>query len=191
MKLHIEKTHIPDLVIVRREPMRDDRGYFVEQFRAEAFEEAGLPSSFAQINQSESRRGVVRGLHFQWDPPQAKLVRVASGRAYVVAVDIRPGSPTLGQWHGVEMDASAYEQVWAPAGFARGFCALTDGCVVQYLCTGSYNAACEGGIRWDDPEVGIKWPLEEAVLSQKDRNQPTLEQWLSRPEAQHLKYGGA
>jgi len=191
MKLHIDETHIPDLVIVRREPLVDDRGYFVEQFRTDEFELVGLPSSFAQMNQSESRRGVVRGLHFQWDPPQGKLVRVASGRAYVVSVDIRPGSPTLGQWHGIEMDASANVQVWAPAGFARGFCALTDGCVVQYLCTGSYNATGEGGIRWDDPELGVRWPLQDVTLSEKDRDAPALAEWLARPEARHFRYQGA
>jgi dTDP-4-dehydrorhamnose 3,5-epimerase len=190
MKVRIEETHIPDLVLVRREPQRDDRGYFVEQFRADTFRAAGLPGDFVQMNQSESRRGVVRGLHFQWDPPQGKLVRVAAGRAFVVSLDIRPGSPTLGQWHGLEMEASPHVQVWAPAGFARGFCALTDGCVVQYLCTGTYNAACEGGIRWDDPEVGIQWPRVDAVLSEKDRSAPTLAQWLERPEARHFRYDG-
>lgn len=191
MKLHIQETHIPDLVIVSRDPMADDRGYFVEQFRADAFQEVGLPGSFAQINQSESRRGVVRGLHFQWDPPQGKLVRVASGSAYVVSVDIRVGSPTLGQWHALEMEASPNVQVWAPGGFARGFCALTDGCVVQYLCTGSYNPECEGGIRWDDPELGIPWPVKEGIVSEKDRDAPTLAEWLERPEAQHFRYEGS
>ncbi len=191
MKLHIQETHIPDLVIVRRDPMEDDRGYFVEQFRADAFEAGRLPASFAQINQSESRQGVVRGLHFQWDPPQGKLVRVASGSAYVVSVDIRVGSPTLGQWHALELEASPSVQVWAPAGFARGFCALTDGCVVQYLCTGSYNPKCEGGIRWDDPELGISWPLDEGIVSEKDRDAPTLAEWLERTEAQHFRYEGS
>ena len=188
MHLHIEPTHISDVRIVRRTAARDQRGSFVEQFRADAFAAAGLPLSVVQVNQSESRRGVVRGLHFQWDPPQGKLIRVAAGAAYLVSVDVRPGSPTLGEWHGVEMDATQDTQVWAPAGFARGFCALTDGCLVQYLCTGTYNPDTEGGIRWDDPELGIQWPLTDVILSEKDRGQPTLEEWLRRPEAVHFTY---
>lgn len=188
MKLIIEPTHIPDLVIVRRDVARDARGYFVEQFRADVFAAARLPSAFAQVNESQSRFGTVRGLHFQWDPPQGKLMRVVHGRAFLVAVDIRPGSPTLGQWHGIELDGGPDTQVWAPAGFARGFAALSDECTIQYMCTGAYNAATEGSIRWDDPAIGITWPIFGPILSGKDEDAPTLDAWLARPESERFRY---
>lgn len=190
MKIELVATNLPDVVRVRRTPAGDRRGTFVEQFRADVFRDAGLPDRFDQINQSESHAGVLRGLHFQWDPPQGKLVRVAAGRAFLVSVDIRPGSPTLGKWHAVEMEATAHEQVWAPAGFARGFCALTNHCVVQYLCTSVYSPAAEGGIRWDDPDLGISWPILDPILSDKDAAAPTLAEWLARPEAEAFRWRG-
>jgi len=181
----VEPTAIPEVLIVRPRLFVDDRGWFTEVLRTDAFEAlgAGLPTRFVQVNQSRSERGVVRGLHFQWDPPQGKLMRVVSGRAFMVAVDVRPGSPTLG--HHVAVEGSAAEPLlfWAPAQFARGFCALDDGTAVEYFCTGVYNAACESGIRVDDPALGIEWPVGAPQLSPKDAAAGTLADWLARPEA--------
>ncbi len=121
-----------------------------------------MPAQFVQVNQSRSVRGVVRGLHFQWDPPQGKLMRVVRGRAFMVAVDVRPGSPTLGRV--VTLEASDDDPVlfWAPASFARGFCALADVTEIEYFCTNPYNPACETGVRWNDPALGIDWPVTDA-----------------------------
>ncbi len=160
----------------------------METFRADFFSSLGLPSEFPQDNHSRSRRGVVRGLHFQWDPPMSKLMRVTCGAAFVVAVDIRKGSPTLGKWFGIEASAENKLQVWAPAGFARGFCALSDFAEVQYKCTAIYNPKTESGIRWDDPDIGIQWPIRDALLTEKDRNARTLAEWLRSPESEHFRY---
>jgi len=139
-----------------------------------------------QDNHSRSTKGVVRGLHFQWDPPMAKLMRVSMGSAFLVAVDIRKKSPTLGQWVGIEASAENRRQVWAPAGFARGFCVLSEVAEIQYKCTGLYNSKAESGICWNDPRIGIEWPVSEPSLSDKDRQAQTLERWLTRPESGHF-----
>ncbi len=184
MPFTVEPTAIPDVLIVRPRLFGDERGWFTEVFQAGAFAELGLPATFAQVNQSRSARGVVRGLHFQWEPPQGKLMRVVSGRAFMVAADIRPGSPTLGQV--VTLEASDDEPVlfWAPASFARGFCALADVTEIEYFCTNPYNPAAETGIRFDDPDLGIAWPVAEPRLSPKDAAAGTLADWLRRPESE-------
>ena len=179
----IERTELEDVLIVRPERFEDDRGFFVELFRGDAWAAAGLPSGFVQVNQSRSRAGVIRGLHFQWDPPQGKLMRVIRGRAFCVAVDIRPDSPTLARWVGTTLTADEPALMWAPASYARGFCALEDGTDVEYLVTGTYNPAAESGIRWDDPRVGIAWPVVDPLLSAKDAAAQSLDAWLDRPEA--------
>jgi len=168
----------------------DSRGFFMETFRADQFRALGLPTEFVQDNHSGSGKGVVRGLHFQWDPPMGKLMRVTRGAAFLVAVDIRKGSPTLGKWFGTEVSAENKKQVWAPHWFARGFCSLTDNCEVQYKCTGVYNSAGEAGVNLADPEIGIQWPLDlaTAVISDKDRRAPTLAQWLVSPLSEHIAY---
>ena len=185
MPFTVERTAIPEVLIVRPRLFPDERGWFAEVARTDVFADLGLglPTTFAQVNQSRSERGVVRGLHFQWDPPQGKLMRVVSGRAFMVAVDIRPGSPTLGRY--VSLEASADEPVlfWAPASFARGFCVLSDVAEIEYFCTAPYNPAAESGIRWDDPEIGIEWPVDEPLLSAKDAEAGSLDVWLARPEA--------
>ncbi len=183
MPFAVEPTAIPEVLIARPRRFPDERGWFAEIVRVDSFEPLGLPTRFVQVNQSRSSRGVVRGLHFQWDPPQGKLMRVVAGRAFMVAVDIRPGSPTLGQH--VAVDASADEPLlfWAPASFARGFCALSDATEVEYFCTGAYNAACESGIRYDDPRLAIAWPVAAPVVSAKDAAAGSLADWLARPEA--------
>lgn len=182
MTVRIERTHIPDLVLAHLRVVPDARGSFRELFRAEHFAAAGLPATIAQINLSRSSRGVVRGLHFQWQPPQAKSMRVARGRAFVVAVDVRKGSPSCGQAWWRAMAAGEDFWVCAPAGFARGLQALEDDTEVEYLCSAPYAAANEGGIRWDDPALGIPWPLAAAAASDKDRAAPTLAEWLAGPQ---------
>ncbi len=191
MKIEIEAEHLNGLAVIRHpEVFEDERGFFLEVYRADLFEQLGLPATFVQDNHSRSQRGVLRGLHFQWEPPMGKLMRVTAGTAFLVAVDIRKGSPTLGRWFGMRLSAGDRKQIWAPAGFARGFCVLSDYAEVQYKCTGIYNAKCESGIRWDDPEIGIQWPLTpaEAIISAKDRNARTLAAWLESPESNSFRY---
>jgi len=188
MGFMVESRHLEDIVVIVPKAHRDDRGFFMEVYRADQFRDLGLPSEFVQDNHSFSRKGVVPGLHFQWEPPMGKLMRVTRGTAFLVAVDIRKGSPTLGQWFGLEASAENMKQVWAPAGFARGFCALTDEVEVQYKCTGIYNDRAESAIRWDDPDVGVEWPLKEVRLSDKDRNAHSLRAWLTSPDAEHIAY---
>jgi dTDP-4-dehydrorhamnose 3,5-epimerase len=191
MSFVVESRHLEDVVVAVPQAYRDERGFFMETYRSDQFERLGLPTKFVQDNQSLSRKGVIRGLHFQWDPPMGKLMRVTRGAAFLVAVDIRKGSPTLGKWVGVEASADNMKQVWAPAGFARGFCARTDAVEVQYKCTGIYNSKAESAIRWDDPAIGIEWPLTDVLLSPKDRDAGTLEQWLASPNSEHFLYAQA
>lgn len=188
MPFTVEPTAIPEVLIAHPRTFPDDRGWFAEIVQVETFAPLGLPTKFVQVNQSRSSRGVVRGLHFQWDPPQGKLMRVVTGRAFMVAVDIRPGSPTLGQHVAVEASADEPLLFWAPAYFARGFCALSDVTEVEYFCTGTYNAKCEAGIRFDDPEVGIAWPVREPLLSAKDAAAGSLADWLARPESANFAW---
>jgi dTDP-4-dehydrorhamnose 3,5-epimerase len=187
MQLKLESTHLGDLKVIVPEVFEDDRGFFMECYRADQFAGLGIPDLFVQDNHSRSQYGVLRGLHFQWDPPMGKLMRVTLGRAFLVAVDIRKESPTLGQWFGIEVSAQNKKQVWAPAGFARGFCVLSEAAEIQYKCTGVYNREGESGIRWDDPALGIDWPNADPVLSEKDQEAQTLEDWLRRPESDHFR----
>lgn len=161
----------------------------MEAYREDKFRELGLPHQFVQDNHSRSEKGVVRGLHFQWEPLMGKLMRITLGTAFLVAVDIRKGSPTLGKWVGVEASAENRRQVWAPAGFARGFCVLSEVAEIQYKCTGIYNNKAESGIRWNDPEIGISWPIPAAQvqLSDKDKKAQTLAQWLATPQSNHFR----
>ena len=188
MRLSIESRHLGDVVVVVPEVFQDSRGFFAETFRADQFAELGLPTSFVQDNHSGSARGVVRGLHFQWEPPMGKLMRVTVGAAFLVAVDIRKGSPTLGQWVGIEASAQNRRSVWAPAGFARGFCALSDGTEIQYKCTGIYNNKAESAIRWNDPAIGIQWPIADPIISDKDSKARSLAEWLQTPDSDHFVY---
>jgi dTDP-4-dehydrorhamnose 3,5-epimerase len=183
MDFSIETTSIRDVVIVKPESFGDERGFFSEVYRQDKFKALGLPDAFVQLNHSGSLKDVVRGLHFQWDPPMGKLMRVTLGKAFLVAVDIRRDSPTLGRWFGVEASSENRLQVWAPAGFARGFCVLSARAEIQYLCTGIYNNKAESGIRWDDPAIGIDWPTKTPILSQKDHSAQALAEWLQRAES--------
>jgi len=192
MRIEIEIERLNGLVVLRHpDVFADERGFFVEVYRADQFAELGLPTDFAQDNHSRSRRGVLRGLHFQWEPPMGKLMRVTLGSAYLVAVDIRKGSPSLGQWFGIEVSAENKKQVWAPAGFARGFYVLSDYAEIQYKCTGIYNSNNESGIRWNDPRIGIQWPIgnpNELVLSEKDKKAQSLDEWLASPNSDHFRF---
>jgi dTDP-4-dehydrorhamnose 3,5-epimerase len=188
MRITIESKYLQDVVVVVPDIFKDGRGFFSEIFRADQFRSLGLPTEFGQDNHSRSVKGVVRGLHFQWDPPMGKLMRVSLGSAFLVAVDIRKGSPTLGKWVGVIASDENRRQVWAPAGFARGFCVLSDVAEIQYKCTGIYNNKAESGILWNDPRIGINWPLTDVQLSDKDRKAHTLAQWLASPESANFSY---
>jgi len=188
MQLQTQATSLRDVIVVVPEVFRDSRGFFMEVFREDQFRDLGLPTRFVQDNHSRSGKGVIRGLHFQWEPPMGKLMRVTAGAALLVAVDIRKGSPTLGQHVAVEASAENCFQLWAPAGFARGFCVLSDYAEIQYKCTGIYNNKGESGIFWNDPAIGIKWPISDVSVSEKDRNARTLAEWLRSPESDNFRY---
>lgn len=189
MGIRIESMHLGAVAVLVSDVLYDERGYFMEIYRADSFRALGLPGEFVQENQSWSRRGVVRGLHFQWDPPMAKLMRVIVGNAFFVAVDIRKNSPTLGNWFGTEVSGENKRQVWAPPGFARGICITSEHAEIQYQCTALYNPGGESEIRFDDPALGIEWPsMGGYLLSDKDRNAQTLAEWLAREESSAFQY---
>lgn len=188
MQIRVESRYLEEVVVLVPDIFQDSRGFFSETFRADQFEALGLPTQFVQDNHSRSTRGVVRGLHFQWDPPMGKLMRVTIGSAFLVAVDIRKGSSTLGQWVGIEANAENRRCVWAPAGFARGFCALSDATEIQYKCTGIYNGKAESAIRWNDPSINIHWPIADPIVSEKDRNARSLADWLASRESNNFIY---
>jgi dTDP-4-dehydrorhamnose 3,5-epimerase len=184
----IESKQLNGLVVIQPGAFEDERGFFSETFRADQFRELGLPTEFVQDNHSRSKKGVLRGLHFQWEPPMGKLMRVTLGSAFLVAVDVRKGSPSLGKWFGIEVSAANKKQVWAPAGFARGFCVLSDFAEIQYKCTGIYSNKAESGIRWNDPAIGIQWPVSNPTLSAKDEKAQTLAEWLASPPSNNFRY---
>jgi dTDP-4-dehydrorhamnose 3,5-epimerase len=188
MKVHLEPTPIPDAYIVKPDVFEDGRGFFMEVYRRDEYEAVGLPLHFVQVNHSRSARNVLRGIHFQWDPPMGKLMRVLHGTAFLVAVDIRKDSPALGKWHGVTLSGDERTLFWAPAGCARGFCVLSAHAEIEYLATGTYNAAGESGVRWNDPAIGIEWPVADPILSAKDQTAQSLDEWLRRPESDHFRY---
>ncbi len=183
MQLRIERVELNDIKVIVPDVFQDERGFFMEVYRTDQFREFGIPEPFVQDNHSRSCRGVVRGLHFQWSPPMGKLMRVTLGSAFLVAVDLRKGSPNFGKWFGIEASAANRRQVWAPAGFARGFCVTSDFAEIQYKCTGLYNSKCEGGVRWNDPAIGVAWPVQNPVVSAKDQVAPLLAEWAQRPES--------
>lgn len=168
----------------------DERGWFQEAYKETVFKEAGIVDKFVQDNHSLSAKGSLRGLHFQWEPPMGKLMRVTAGSAFLVAVDIRKGSPTLGKWFGETVTAENKIQIFAPAGFARGFLALEDGTEVQYKCTGEYNKNAESGISYNDPEIGINWPVLDVpyIVSEKDQTQRTLAEWLASEDSGNFTF---
>jgi dTDP-4-dehydrorhamnose 3,5-epimerase len=168
-------TRLDGLVLLAPTVHGDARGFFMETFRADAWSAEGVPTEFVQDNQSRSRRGTLRGIHFQTEPGQGKLVRVARGRVLDVVVDLRRGSPTFGEWEGVELDDEHGLQLYIPIGFGHGFCVLSETADFVYKCTAYYDPATEAGIRFDDPDVGIAWPEGvELLYSERDRSAPRL-----------------
>ena len=171
------QTEIKDLYVIEPKLYGDSRGYFMETYKQSAFEEAGLNYNFVQDNQSKSKKGVLRGLHFQKTYPQAKLVRVLEGEVFDVAVDLRKGSTTYGKWFGVVLSAENNKQFMIPRGFAHGFLVLSETAVFCYKCDELYHPEDEGGIIWNDPEIGIVWPSAgDILLSEKDKKHLTLKQ---------------
>jgi len=173
------ETAIPGVVILEPKVFGDARGYFMETFSASRYEQVGVVGPFVQDNISFSQKGVLRGLHFQYPHGQAKLVQVMQGEVFDVAVDIRKGSPTFGQWVGAVLSAENHRQFFMPAGFAHGFCVLSETAMFCYKCTDYYAPACEGGIAWNDPDIGIEWPIQNPQLSAKDAAYGRLKEYPS------------
>ena len=172
--MRITPTELPGVLIVEPRIFWDNRGHFLETFHGERYCEHGLRENFVQDNLSFSNRGVLRGLHYQIGRPQGKLVMVPDGEIYDVAVDIRVGSPHFGEWAGVRLSSVGCRQIFIPAGFAHGFCVISETASVIYKCTDYYSPADERGIRWDDPGLSIAWPVTDPIMSEKDRLYPTL-----------------
>lgn len=171
-KITVTPCGIEGLYVIEPTVFKDERGYFVETYNQNDMKEAGLDMVFVQDNQSMSTRGVLRGLHFQKQFPQGKLVRVVRGKVFDVAVDLRSDSKTYGKWFGVELSAENMKQFYIPEGFAHGFLVLSDEAEFCYKCTDFYHPGDEGGLAWNDPEIGVEWPLEEGVdliISEKDQ----------------------
>ena len=172
--MKVLETSLPGVLILEPRVYGDARGWFMETFNAEVFREAGLPDTFAQDNHSFSVAGVVRGLHYQLEQPQGKLVRCARGRIFDVAVDLRRGSPTYGRWEGHELDDERHRQLFVPVGFGHGFCVLSETADVHYKLSSLYHPETEAGIAWDDPQIAVEWPLSDPQLSDRDRAAPKL-----------------
>lgn len=164
-KFNFIPTRLPGVTIIEPTVFGDNRGYFMETYQEREFAAAGIPGPFVQDNQSKSTRGVLRGLHFQKEHTQGKLVRVVSGEVFDVAVDCRPHSPAFGQWTGVVLSAANKRQFYIPQGFAHGFLVLSDEAEFTYKCTDVYDPSSEGGVRWDDPDIGIEWPAVDCPLN--------------------------
>ena len=172
--MKVTETRLPGCVVFEPRVFGDDRGSFFESFNLDRLAEHGLAPRFVQGNVSSSQRGVLRGLHYQWPNPQGKYVSVVEGEVWDVAVDIRQGSPTFGQWTAVVLSAENRRHFWIPEGFAHGFVALSERAVFTYLCTATYDAAADANIRWDDPQLAIDWPVTDPLLSPKDAAAPLL-----------------
>ena len=173
-------TDLPDVILVEPEVHRDQRGFFLETYHQRKYAEGGIAGPFVQDNHSRSVKGTLRGLHAQRQYPQGKLVRAVEGEMFDVAVDIRPASATFGRWVGVRLSGENFRQLYIPPGFAHGFCVLSDIVHVEYKCTDFYRPEDEIGVAWDDPDIGIAWPIAEPVISAKDRALPRLRDLRSR-----------
>lgn len=179
--MNVIQTSLPGVLLLQPKVYRDDRGFFLETYRTDRFREIGIPDTFVQDNHSRSQRGVLRGLHYQEPNAQGKLVRCPRGAIFDVAVDIRKGSPHFGKWFGVELNETNQQMLWVPAGFAHGFCALADGTDVLYKVTALYDPSGDRSILWNDPEIGIEWPVSDPRLSPKDAAAPRLRDAASLP----------
>lgn len=169
-----ENTKLDGVLIIKPQIFEDKRGFFLESFNKDIYSEVGIDFDFVQDNHSRSTKGVLRGLHFQKTKPQGKLVRVVKGKVFDIAVDIRRGSATYGQWEAVILSEENKTQFWVPPGFAHGFMVLSDIADFEYKCTGYYDQSDEGGIIWNDPYLNIPWPDKNPILSEKDANAPKL-----------------
>ncbi len=174
--MKIIETDLPGVLLIEPKVFADARGSFFESYNKAAFAEAGLQVQFVQGNVSESRRGVLRGLHYQWPNSQGKLVSVLEGEVWDVAVDIRRGSPRFGHWTAAILSAANHRQLWIPEGFAHGFVALSERAVFAYQCTAPYDRACDAGLRWNDAKLAIDWPVAQPLLSDKDAAAPFLDE---------------
>jgi len=172
--LRVLETGLDGVVIIEPRVHGDDRGFFQECWKASSFGRSGLPVAFVQTNVSRSAKGVLRGLHYQYRQPQGKLVSVYEGRIFDVAVDIRQGSPSFGQWVGVELSADNHRQLYIPEGFAHGFIVLSSNALFHYHCTTEYSPQYDVAIAWNDPDIAVKWPCEPEAVSEKDRAAPFL-----------------
>lgn len=186
-------TRLPEVVLLEPDVFEDERGFFLELWRAERAAELGVPEAFVQENHSRSRRGVLRGLHYQITRPQGKLVMVTNGVVFDVAVDIRLGSPTYGEWVGVTLSDKNHRLIYIPPGFAHGFSVVSEQADVIYKCNNYYDRDGERGVRWDDPCLGIEWPVLDPVLSKKDAALPRLDALAEDdlPKWKRPKDGGA
>jgi dTDP-4-dehydrorhamnose 3,5-epimerase len=172
--MRIIPTGLPDVLVIEPDVFRDARGFFLETYHVEKYQQLGIRDAFVQDNHSRSTLGTVRGLHLQLAPMQGKLVRVVQGEIFDVAVDVRVGSPTFGRWVGARLSAENFHQIFVPAGFAHGFSVLTPTAEVQYKCTSVYTPSSEIGIAWNDPALAIAWGVEDPILSGRDQKHPTL-----------------
>jgi len=170
----VTKTELPGVVVIEPDVFKDHRGFFLETWSQSRYADAGINETFVQDNVSCSSRGILRGLHFQNPQGQGKLVQVLSGEVLDAAVDIRVGSPTFGRWTGVRLSADNHRQMYIPAGFAHGFCVLSETAIFSYKCTDYYSSSAGMGIIWNDPDIGIDWPIDEPIISQKDSALPRL-----------------
>jgi dTDP-4-dehydrorhamnose 3,5-epimerase len=170
------ETEIEGVVLLEPEVHGDERGFMVETFRSDTWGKLGIDAAFVQHNHSRSSKATLRGLHFQTKPGQAKLIRCPRGRIFDVAVDLRRGSPTFGRWEGHVLDDEKHHQLFVPVGFGHGFAVLSEGADVTYLLSSTYEPETEAGIAWNDPNVGVEWPLERPLLSERDRLAPRLSQ---------------
>jgi len=180
--MNFVETAIPGVLIVEPRVFGDPRGFFMETYRKDRFFAAGITLEFVQDNHSRSSRGVLRGLHYQEPNAQGKLVRTLSGVIFDVAVDVRKGSPSFGKWVGVELSAENKRELWVPPGFAHGFCVISKTAEVAYKCTTYYDPPSEKGILWNDPEIGIEWPISNPTLSDKDARAPRLRDAAELPQ---------
>jgi len=175
--MKIEKTILDGVLLITPDVFGDQRGFFLETWNKDRYSKAGFPDvNFVQDNHSRSKKGVLRGLHYQLKKPQGKLVQVYRGSVFDATVDIRKGSPTFGKWFGVELNDKNHLQLWVPPGFAHGFCVLSDEVDFCYKCTEFYDPQDEGGVIWNDNEIGIEWPLKEVTTSEKDKKYALLSQ---------------
>lgn len=166
--MQVTRCALPEVLLITPRVFADDRGFFLESYTEREFAAAGITARFVQDNQSRSKRRVLRGLHYQLEHPQGKLVRVTRGKIFDVAVDIRTGSPTFGKWVGTVLDDEQKQALWIPGGFAHGYCVLSDDADVAYKATDFYTPSAERGIMWNDPLLGIQWPIRDPILSDKD-----------------------